>query len=258
MKLEPLFATLAIALLLLSCKKEKSDAPVEEIPIQSLAVAIDAIDLTKRTNWTLWGGNQQYRFTIVNDSLQAFPLTEPYVLRYQKQSYSFNYIGFGLMSPTYGYYNNQTAVGRRNAQATSPEVLVPNIQDQSDATKLENVDRLIAINYSEPSPHIKDAQFIHAHTLLDFETVNLPAQALVVVLQSLETTPFNYEHNRYKVIVAASPVIAVKTPDTTYKVPLVDPNGLSSNARYTFKVIFDSNSETLQIANQAMVPWIEM
>lgn len=246
-----------ISVLIFSCKKDKTVNQVIEIPVESVSFAIRDIDLNERQGWILSGGNQQYSFTIGDDTLHAVPVNDPYILRFEKQEYAFNYIGFGLISPD--YYKNRNTTARREVYATSPNVPVfPNIADQSNEAKLKNADALIAINYETPSGNIKDARFIHQNVLIDFETVNLPENAVVTILQSEETIPFNYKPDFYKAIVVAGPVISVKAGDETYKVQLIHPEGLSGNTHYTFKVVFSPDNKTLSITDLASAKWSQV
>ncbi|MCH5689325.1 hypothetical protein LWM68_36845 [Niabella sp. W65] len=204
-----------------------------------MAFAIKDIDLKERQNWILSGGSQKYTFNIVADTLHAVPAGEPYSLRYEPSSYSFNYIGFGLVSPNY-YISLQASV-KRNVYATSPVTIgFPNIADQSDEIKLKDADALIAINYEAPSSNIRDGKFIHRNTLIDFETVNVPGDAVITVLQSEETKPWHYKPGFYKAIVVAVPAISVKIGTEVFKVQVTDPKGMSGNAHYTFKVVYDA------------------
>ena len=247
----------AAILSIVSCKKDKVENPVLEIPITSVSFAIKDIDLSQRQDWLLYGGSQKYSFEIADDSLHAVPEEAPYILRYQPQNIPFNYIGFTLISPNYFARPEQTL--QRKVYATSPITTpFPDITDQSSEEKLQNADALIAINYDTPSGNIKDARFIHSNTLIDFETVNLPENAVVTVLQSEETKPFNYKPGFYKAIVKAVPAISVKIGDETYKVQLTDPNGLSANAHYTFKVTFDTEKKTLSISHLNSVKWSDV
>lgn len=252
MKLLKLLPAAVIGVLLFSCKKDKT-VQILEIPVESVSFAIKDIDLNERRDWVLSGGGQPYSFTIENDTLHAVPINDPYVLRFEKQEYAFNYIGFGLISPD--YHKKKTTTTQRTIYATSPVRIFPNITDQSTEAKLKNADALIAINYKTPSGNIKDARFIHQNVLIDFETVSLPENAVVTVLQSEETKPFNYKPNFYKAIVVAVPVLSVKAGDETYKVQLVHPQGLSGNTHYTFKVIFDTVNKKLSIADLAAAKW---
>jgi len=236
-----------------SCKKDHPDS-VEQIPIESLKGTAPNIDLSKRTGWILAGGDKSYSFTVTGDSILAMPASEPYILRYDNNDpkIPFNYIGFGLIPAL--YYTTNTAVAR-SLYATSPVTRFPNIADQSTEEKLRNADALIAINYEKPSKNIKDARFIHSNVLIDFETMNFPGDAVVTVLQSEETKPFNYKSNFYKAIVVAVPVISVKTGGDEYKVMLTVPGGMSGNTHYTFKTVFNADAKTLSITDLASSKW---
>ncbi len=246
-------APVAAILFLLACKKNKIESPVVEIPIKSVAFAIKDIDLKERANWTLTGGSQQYSFNILTDTLHAVPVNEAYLLRYQPVSYSFNYIGFGLVSPN--YYKSPQASVKRDVYATSPVTVFPDIADQSDEVKLRNADALIAINYETPSSNIKDGRFIHRNTLIDFETVNVPNDAIITVLQSEETKPWHYKPGFYKAIVVAVPAISVKIGAEVFKAQVIDPKGMSGNAHYTFKVVYDAGKKTLSITDLKSTKW---
>lgn len=246
-------AICATALLLWSCKKNKIENPIVEIPIKTVIFPIKDIDLKERANWILQGGNQQYSFSILADTLRAVPVSDAYLLRYEKTDYAFNYIGFGLVSPSY-YKNPETSL-KRSLYATSPVITFPNIGDQSDEVKLRNADALIAINYETPTSNIKDGRFIHRNTLIDFETVNVPNDAVVTVLQSEATKPYNYKAGFYKAIVVFVPVISVKIGTEVYQAQVIDPKGMSGNAHYTFKVIFDTAKKTLSITDLASKSW---
>ncbi len=252
-RLYPL-ALFAATLLLFSCKKSKIESPVVEIPIKTVAFAIKDIDLKERTNWLLTGGGLPYAFNIIADTLHAVPTGDPYSLRYEPVAYSFNYIGFGLVSPSY-YKIPQSSV-KRDVYATSPiTVMFPNITDQSNEAKLKDADALIAINYETPSANIKDGQFIHRNTLIDFETVNIPDDAIVTVLQSEETKPWHYKTRFYKAIVVAVPAISVKIGTEVFKAQVIDPNGMSGNAHYTFKVVYDAGKKAISITDLASKKW---
>jgi len=252
-RLYPL-ALFAATLLLFSCKKNGIENRAVEIPVKTVAFAIKDIDLKERQNWILSGGSQKYTFNIVADTLHAVPAGEPYSLRYEPSSYSFNYIGFGLVSPHY-YISLQASV-KRNVYATSPVTIgFPNIADQSDEIKLKDADALIAINYEAPSSNIRDGKFIHRNTLIDFETVNVPGDAVITVLQSEETKPWHYKPGFYKAIVVAVPAISVKIGTEVFKVQVTDPKGMSGNAHYTFKVVYDAGKKSLSITDLASKTW---
>ncbi len=225
-----------------------------EIPIQSAAFAIKDIDLAKRANWILTGGSLPYTFTLSADTLHATPTGTPYSLRYEPPGYSFNYIGFSLISPT--YYKLDHSSLKRQVYATSPVAeMFPDITDQSDEGKFQNADALIAINYETPSVHIKDGRFIHRNTLIDFETVNVPNDAVITLLQSEETKPWNYKPGFYKAIVVAVPAVSVKIGNDVYKATVIDPKGMSGNAHYTFKVVYDAAQKAISITDLASKSW---
>ncbi|MCH5714827.1 hypothetical protein [Niabella hibiscisoli] len=224
-----------------------------EIPVKTVAFAIKDIDLKERTNWILTGGSQQYSFNIIADTLHAVPVGDPYSLRYEPVPYTFNYIGFGMVSPS--YYQTPDASLKREVYATSPTIIFPNIADQSDEAKLKNADALIAINYETPSANIKDGQFIHRNTLIDFETVNISDDAIVTVLQSEETKPWHYKTGFYKAIVVAVPAISVKIGTEVFKAQVIDPKGMSGNAHYTFKVVYDAGKKAISITDLASKKW---
>lgn len=252
-RLYPL-ALFAATLLLFSCKKNGIENAVVEIPVKTVAFAIKDIDLKERANWILTGGGLPYSFSISADTLRAIPTGTPYSLRYEPSSYSFNYIGFGLISPT--YYKLRTSTVKRQLYATSPVTeMFPDITDQSDETKLKNADALIAINYETPSSNIKDARFIHRNTLIDFETVNVPDNAVITLLQSEETRPWNYKPGFYKAIVVAVPAISVKIGSEVYKAQVIDPKGMSGNAHYTFKVVYDAGNKAISITDLKSTKW---
>ena len=252
-RLYPL-ALFAATLLLFSCKKNGIENRVVEIPVKTVAFAIKDIDLEERQNWILSGGGQKYNFNIVADTLHAVPDGDPYLLRYEPSSYSFNYIGFGLVSPD--YYKSPQASVKRDVYATSPiTVGFPNIADQSDETKLKDADALIAINFETPSSNIKDGKFIHRNTLIDFETVNVPGDAVITVLQSEETKPWHYKPGFYKAIVVAVPAISVKIGTETFKAQVTDPKGMSGNAHYTFKVVYDAGKKSISINDLKSQKW---
>jgi hypothetical protein len=251
-RLYPL-ALFAATLLLFSCKKNGIEKPVVEIPVKTVAFAIKDIDLKERQDWILSGGNQKYTFNIAADTLHAVPAGDPYSLRYEPSSYSFNYIGFGLVSPD--YYNSPQASVKRDVYATSPVTVFPNIADQSDEVKLRNADALIAINHETPSSNIKDGRFIHRNTLIDFETMNVPNDAVITVLQSEETKPWHYKPGFYKAIVVAVPAISVKIGAEVFKAQVIDPKGMSGNAHYTFKVVYDAGKKALSITDLKSTKW---
>lgn len=247
-------ALFAATLLLFSCKKNGVENSVVEIPVKTVAFAIKDIDLKERANWILTGGSLLYSFSISADTLHATPTGAPYSLRYKPSTYSFNYIGFGLISPSY-YKTPQSSSLKREVYATSPIVIFPNIADQSDEAKLKNADALIAINYETPSGNIKDGRFIHRNTLIDFETVNVPNDAVITVLQSEETKPWHYKPGFYKAIVVAVPAISVKIGNEVYKAQVIDPKGMSGNAHYTFKVVYDTSKKAISITDLASKSW---
>lgn len=251
-RLYPL-ALLAANLLFFSCKKNGIENRVVQIPVKTVAFAIKDIDLKERQDWILSGGSQKYTFNIVADTLHAVPAGDPYLLRYEPSSHTFNYIGFGLASPN--YYKASQASVKRDVYATSPVTVFPNIADQSDEVKLRNADALIAINYETPSGNIKDARFIHRNTLIDFETVNVPNDAIITVLQSGETKPWHYKPGFYKAIVVAVPLISVKIGTEIFKAQIIDSKGMSGNAHYTFKVVYDAAKKSLSITNLASHTW---
>jgi hypothetical protein len=246
-------ALFAATLLLFSCKKNGIENPVVEIPVKTVAFAIKDIDLKERQDWILSGGSQKYTFNIVADTLHAVPAGDPYLLRYEPSGYSFNYIGFGLVSPN--YYKSPQASVKRDVYATSPVTVFPDIADQSDEVKLRNADALIAINRETPSGNIKDGRFIHRNTLIDFETVNVPNDAVITVLQSEETKPWHYKPGFYKVIVVAVPAISVKIGTEVFKAQVIDPKGMSGNAHYTFKVIYDAGKKAISITDLKSTKW---
>lgn len=244
---------LSIPLLLWSCKKSEIEAAVTEIPIKNAAFAIKDINLKDRADWILTGGNQMYSFNIVADTLHATPAGDAYRLRYEPSSYSFNYIGFGMVAPA--YYAQPASSVNRNLYATSPIAAFPNISDQSDEVKLRNADALIAINYETPSTNIKDGRFIHRNTLIDFEAVNMPDNAIVTVLQGIPTQPWHYKPGVYKAIVVTVPVISVKTGSEEFKAQVIDPKGMSGNTHYTFKVVYDAAKKTLSVTDLKSTQW---
>ncbi|WP_114789642.1 hypothetical protein U0035_08905 [Niabella yanshanensis] len=247
-------ALFAAILFLFSCKKDRIENPVVEIPVKTVAFAIKDIDLKERQDWILTGGGLPYSFSISADTLRATPTGAPYLLRYESSSFSFNYIGFELISPD--YYTYLQASAKRDVYATSPiTVRFPNITDQSNELKFKDADALTAINFETPSGNITDGRFIHRNTLIDFETVNVPNDAVITVLQSAETKPWHYKPGSYKAIVVAVPAISVKIGTEVFKAPVIDPKGMSGNAHYTFKVVYDAGKKTISITDLASKSW---
>lgn len=252
MKCKSSITIFVLSVFILSCTKPEFDSSGIEIPIEFISFAVTDIDLSDRQDWKLFGGNQEYSFVIQEDTLRALPLMHPYILRYSKPEYAFNYIGFVLFAPN--YYDNYTV--QRSIYATQPTFPVfPNITDQRCETGLNSADELIAINYVTPSENIKDAKFIHKNILIDFETVGVPTDAVVTVLQKEEIMPFNYQPQFYKAIVVGTPEIVIKWGGETFKTQLTHPNGLTGNTHYTFKVVFNADNKTLFITDLTSTVW---
>lgn len=246
--------TLYVIQIFSACRKS-SDNDIKEIPIETIAAAAPNIDLNKRKAWLFYGGDNEYIFNIINDTLQGVPKNKPYYLRLDTyQNLPFNYIGFSLVSPT---YSSNIATFNRTLYMTSPQIPpFPNIADQSNQEKLRNADALITINYETPTKNIKDANFVHRNTLIDFETIGIPENAEVTVIQQKDTKPYNYKEHFYKAIVVSIPSISIKIDNNIYKADVYIGNeAFTADTHYKFKVAFNAETKSLSLSDYSWTKW---
>lgn len=239
-----------------SCGK---DAPMEKdgTPILSISASAPNMELDKRGDWILTVGTQEYSKTFSFDTMTGVPAASPYILENLEDNGNAS-IGLSLVSPSFLTTN---AALIRNVYATSP--IIPRIEsmaDQSTAEKIFNSDVLMAYATLKPSSNIKGLALKHAHVLVDFETIDIPANAVIKVNHSVSTTPYHYKTGHFKAITAfLAPQITVTIDAREYSVtPLMNQNGVFSNNIYKFEIKFDDVSKKLTAQNVTAQDWGEV
>ena len=251
---------IAVLFYVIASSKNTDTENMAAMPLKSITLTAKNIDLAQRTDWIMKVDESQYTASLSGNTLNASPLSEPFLAKYRKEEGN---TPFQYTVSLYhkSYFKNQSTI-QRSLFATSPNIPYPlplNIEDQSTKEKLLNADLLIAHALTPPTQTLSGINFVHQSTLLDFETSGLPPGSTISIRHAVETVPYNYKPNFYKVITTRYwPEIIVRLGADSMKVPSPALNGMFSNSIYTFKVVYDPVTKKLSTQNVTETKWSDV
>ena len=260
MKKSLLLIAISSALLMSTGCTKNSVKKQQTLALDSITAQAPNIDLAQRQGWILSASNKKYSYTVSNNTIYGVPANEPYLATIENSGTSApNFYSIYLSSPAY-FKNHATAFRKLYAESPIEPFPLPfNIEDQSTKEKLLNADILSAFAQTLPTKHLNGINLVHGSTLLDFETSGLPAGSIVSVKHAVESIPYNYKPDFYKVITARYwPEIIVHFGSDSAKVAAPATNGMFSNAIYKFRLIYDPATKKLSTRNVTETKWSDV
>lgn len=235
-------------------KPEQKTFPIKNIKGSS------GIDLSGRNDWSFFLGDKEYVYKIDDSVITATPKDKPYNVPYKVDN-SGNVLPISeqeglevrLFAKDYYYPGG--------CGECPPK---PNVKDQSTVEKFHQADMLYGRFSGIPSSDLTGIRLKHYNALLDFNTKDMPADAVITVATFDQITPLADAADHYKAVVVPStigtPIVRVTTADTTYNLEVKNESGVRivmPDMHYRFTLRFDQQAKRTIIENLSGVIWSE-
>lgn len=241
-----------------SCSDD-NDNPEQEGLILKTVKAESCVDLSERSNWDFmlgygWRDGIKYNFRVDGKKIEAsFQAGDAYYFptKYNegdiiKPNSGDAYIRF--VSPEYFPTSKTTT---RSLPAPPPQ-----IQDQSTREKLILADALYCKYSGIVSSDLTGIELIHENILLDFQLVDVPEGAKVVIEQNYPSIkPFRENPTQYKAIVLHTGFFLVVTVNGIHYSSYFESN--RNDTYFKFDVKINTKTKELDIENQEKSKWSE-
>lgn len=253
MTLTKLFSTtllsVALSVSIVSCSSDSEPGYFPVGPVNLLSVEVSAnFDLSARSNWKLYVGSQRYAFEMEGNALLGVPYKESEPFTYDPKGGS---VIFTFRSDNYGKGTREAGTGK----------LPANLEKQDTPNDFLSCDVLRAEYKGDVVSELKDIVFFHQNGLLVFNTIDMPAEATVYILQDYkqQIRPLrdSEDPTQYKAIVLAENAledlrVKVELNGQTYTKPIfagtrmpMFPQGVGNSALIEFSIRFTEKGEVL-------------